>query len=59
LIIQTIRQDLSGSVWTDEAPNLSRPDPSGADQVDAEYQATDVELVLWSSPGEVACQAEV
>jgi hypothetical protein len=42
LIIQTIRLDPSGSVWTDEAFNLSRPDPSGADQIDAEHQATDL-----------------
>ena len=42
LIIQTIRQDPSGSVWTDEASNVSRPDPSGADQIDAEHQATDL-----------------
>jgi hypothetical protein len=42
LIIQTIRRDRSGSVWTDEASNLSRPDPSGADQIDAEHQATDL-----------------
>jgi hypothetical protein len=42
LIIQTIRQDPSGSVWTDEASNLSRLDPSGADQIDAEQQATDL-----------------
>jgi len=40
--LQTIRQDPSGSVWTDEAPNVSRPDPSGADQIDAEHQATDL-----------------
>jgi hypothetical protein len=38
LIIQTIRQDPSGSVQTDEASNASRPDPSGADQIDAEHQ---------------------
>jgi hypothetical protein len=44
LIIQTIRQDPSRSVWIDEAPNLSRPDPSGADQIDAEHQATDLAL---------------
>jgi hypothetical protein len=44
LIIQTIRQDPSRSVWTDEAPNLSRLDPSGADQIDAEHQATDLRL---------------
>jgi len=42
LIIQTIQQDPSGSVWIDEAPNVSRPDPSGADQIDAEHQATDL-----------------
>jgi hypothetical protein len=42
LIIHTIRRDRSGSVWTDEAPNLSSPDPSGADQIDAEHQATDL-----------------
>jgi hypothetical protein len=37
LIIQTIRRDPTGSVWTDEASNLSRPDPSGAIQTDAEH----------------------
>jgi hypothetical protein len=42
LIIQTIRRDPSGSVWIDEAPNVSRPDPSGADQIDAEHQATEL-----------------
>jgi hypothetical protein len=42
LIIQTIRRDPSGSVWTDEAPDVSRPDRSGADQIDAEHQATDL-----------------
>src|SRR5215211_56853 len=42
LIIQTIRRDPAGSVWTDEAPNVSRPDPTGADQIDAEHQATDL-----------------
>ena len=42
LIIQTIRRDRTGAVWTDEAPNVSRPDPTGADQTDAEHQATDL-----------------
>jgi hypothetical protein len=42
LIIQTIRQDPSGSVWTDEAPNVNRPDPSGADQTDVDHQPTDL-----------------
>jgi hypothetical protein len=37
LVIQTIRQDPSGSVWIDEASDVSGPDPSGADPVDAEH----------------------
>jgi hypothetical protein len=37
LIIQTIGLDPSRAVWTDAAANLSRPDPSGADQADAEH----------------------
>jgi hypothetical protein len=37
MIIQTILLDPSGAVWTDAASNLSRPDPSGADQADAEH----------------------
>jgi hypothetical protein len=37
LIIQTIRRDPTGSVWTDDASNLSGPDPSRADQADAEH----------------------
>jgi hypothetical protein len=49
LIIQTIRRDLSGSVGIDEAPNLSRADPSGADQIDAEHQATNL-AVGFESP---------
>jgi hypothetical protein len=39
MIIQTIRLDPSGAVWTDEAPNVTSLDPSGADQVDAEHPA--------------------
>jgi len=42
LIIQPIRRDRSGSVWIDKALNLSRADPSGAVQIDAEHQATDL-----------------
>jgi hypothetical protein len=42
LIIQTIRRDRSGSDQIDEASNVSRPDPSGAEQIDAEHQATDL-----------------
>jgi hypothetical protein len=37
MIIQTILLDLSGAVWTDGASNVSRLDPSGAIQVDAEH----------------------
>jgi len=37
LIIQTILLYPSGAVWTDEASNVSRLDPSGAVQVDAEH----------------------
>jgi hypothetical protein len=37
LIIQTIGLDPSGAVWTDEASNVSRPDPPGANQIDAEH----------------------
>ena len=52
LIIQTIRLDRFGSVWTDEAPNLSSPDRSGADQIDAEHQATDLAVMrgCWPVP---------
>jgi hypothetical protein len=44
MIIQTILLDPTEAVWTDEAANVSRPDPSGPDQVDAEHQATDLAL---------------
>src|SRR5215204_1036868 len=42
LIIRAIRLGPTGSDQIDEAPNVSRPDPSGADQIDAEHQATDL-----------------
>ena len=48
LIIQRIRRDPTGFVWIDEALNVSRPDPSGADQIDAEHQATDLAVGLIS-----------
>jgi hypothetical protein len=54
LIIHTIRRDLSGSVGIDEASNLSSPDPSGADQIDAEHQAPDLALPEFVEPGDVA-----
>jgi hypothetical protein len=37
LNIQTIRQVPSGSAGIDGVPNVSRADPSGADQIDAEH----------------------
>jgi hypothetical protein len=37
MIIQTILLDPTGAVQTDEAANVSRPDPTGADQIDAEH----------------------
>src|SRR5215217_4572381 len=48
LIIQTIRRDRTGSDQIGEASNLSRPDPSGADQIDAEHQATDLAVGVGS-----------
>jgi hypothetical protein len=42
LIIQTIRLLPSGPSQVDAAPDVSRADPSGADQFDAERQATDL-----------------
>jgi hypothetical protein len=37
MIIQTIGLHPSGAVWTDEAGSVSRLDPSGAVQVDADH----------------------
>jgi hypothetical protein len=37
MIIQTILLDPSISVWSDSAANVSRLDPSGAVQADAEH----------------------
>ena len=39
LIIQTILLYPSGAVWTDGPSNVSRLDPSGAVQIDAEHPA--------------------
>jgi hypothetical protein len=55
--------DPTGPVWIDEASNLSRADWSGADQIDAEHQATDLAVGFeslavrdhWASDP-VACQ---
>jgi hypothetical protein len=45
MIIQTILLDPSRAVWTDEAPNVSRPDPSGAIQIDAEHPTRNRKVV--------------
>jgi len=41
----TIGLEPSGAVWTDAAPDVSRPDPSGAIQVDAEHPARNRKVV--------------
>ena len=45
LIIQTIRRDPSGAVWTDEPSNVSRLDPSGAVQADCEHPSRNRKVV--------------
>jgi hypothetical protein len=45
LIIQTILLDPSRAVWSDSASNVSRLDPSGAVQVDAEHPARNRKVV--------------
>ena len=45
LIIQTILLDPSRAIWTDEAPNLSRLDPSGAIQADANHPTRNRKVV--------------
>jgi hypothetical protein len=37
MIIQTILLYPSGADWTDDASNVSRLDPTGSDQIDAEH----------------------
>ena len=45
LIIQTILLYPSGAVWTDEPSNVSRLDPSGAVQIDAEHPSRNRKVV--------------
>jgi hypothetical protein len=45
MIIQTILLDPSGAVWIDEASNVSRLDPSGAIQADAEHPSRNRKVV--------------
>jgi hypothetical protein len=65
MIIQTILLDPSGAIWTDEAGNVSRLDPSGAVQIDAEHPSRN-RKVEGSSPssgsktaGQRACVASL
>src|SRR5215207_943607 len=37
--------DPTGPVWTDKASDVSRPDRSGADQIDVEHQPRDLAIV--------------
>jgi hypothetical protein len=46
LIIQSILLDPPGAVWTEKASNVSRLDPSGADQIDAEYPTRNREVAV-------------
>jgi hypothetical protein len=45
LIIQTILLYPSGAVWTDRPSNVSRLDPSGAVQIDAEHPTRNRKVV--------------
>jgi len=50
LIIQMILLDPSGAIWTDEASNVSRLDPSGAVQADAEHPSRNRKVVDFLGP---------
>jgi hypothetical protein len=45
LIIQTILLDPPRAVWTDGASNVSRLDPAGADQIDANHPTRNRKVV--------------
>jgi hypothetical protein len=45
MIIQTILLYPSGAIWTDDAVHVSRPDPSGADQADADHPTRNRKVV--------------
>jgi hypothetical protein len=57
LIIQTILLYPSGALWTDGASNVSRLDPSGADQIDAEHPTRN-RKVVGSNPTSVLEEAQ-
>jgi hypothetical protein len=48
MIIQTILLHPSEAVWTDEAPNVSSLDPSGAVQSDAEHPTRNRKVEGWN-----------
>jgi hypothetical protein len=52
MIIQTILLDPTGAVWTDKASNVSSPDPSGADQADAEHPSRKRKVEVRARPGD-------
>jgi hypothetical protein len=61
-IVQTIGRDRSGAVWIDASSDVSRPDPSGADQIDVEHEPTDLMLGLFLGHGLVLhcrCSADL
>jgi hypothetical protein len=51
MIIQTILLYPSGAVWTDRASNVSRLDPSGAIQFDAEHPSRNRKVMGPGPPG--------
>jgi hypothetical protein len=56
MIIQTIGLDPTGPVWTDVAGNVSRLDPSGAVQVDAEHPSRNRKVVDFFGIDETNCR---
>jgi hypothetical protein len=48
MIIQTIGLDPSRAIWTDSTSNVSRLDPSGAVQADAEHPSRNRTVLLES-----------
>jgi hypothetical protein len=58
MIIQTILLDPSGTVWTDEASNVSRLDPSGAVQIDAEHPSRNRKVAPVPLPRTVASSGQ-
>ena len=55
MIIQPILLDPSGALWTYEASNVSSPDPSGADWIDAEHPARNRKVVGLGELSQMGC----